>query len=105
MLWQADMPLVRASTLLAVARALSHHPVAFAQYRGRRARPVGFSAELYSDLARLQGRDGAQRLEARYPAHGVEVDDPGVLLQVSTADDLALAQRLRHEAALAAAVR
>ena len=46
-----DMPLVQPATLLAVARALDHHAVAYAQHRGRRGHPVGFAAELYSELA------------------------------------------------------
>jgi molybdenum cofactor cytidylyltransferase len=36
----------------------------------------------------LTGDEGARRLVARYPAHGVEVDDPGVLIDVDTQDDL-----------------
>ena len=85
----ADMPLVRPGTLLAVARALEHHPVVYAQHRGRRGHPVGFSAELYSELVMLTGDDGARRVVLRYPAHGEEVDDPGVLLDIDTATDLA----------------
>ena len=83
-----DMPLVRPSTLQAVARELEQHPVAYAQHRGRRGHPVGFAAELYSELATLTGDEGARRLVARYPAFGLEVDDPGVLLDVDTEDDL-----------------
>lgn len=84
----ADMPLVQPATLVAVARALDHHPVAYAQHRGRRGHPVAFAAELYSELATLSGDEGARRLTARYPAHGVDVEDPGVLLDVDTLDDL-----------------
>ena len=84
-----DMPLVQPATLQAVARALAQHPVAYAQYKGRRGHPVGFSAELYSELATLTGDEGARRLIARYPAHGLEVDDPGVLVDVDTLADLA----------------
>jgi len=83
-----DMPLVRPGTLLAVAGALEQNPVVFAQHRGRRGHPVGFAAELYSELILLRGDDGARRIMARYPAHGQEVDDPGVLLDVDTASDL-----------------
>lgn len=83
-----DMPLVRPGTLLAVAGALEQHPVVYAQYRGRRGHPVGFAAELYSELILLRGDDGARRILARYPSHGQEVDDPGVLLDVDTASDL-----------------
>jgi molybdenum cofactor cytidylyltransferase len=84
----ADMPLVRPSTLQLVARKLAHAAVAFAQYRGRQGHPVGFSGELYSELVRLEGDEGARRLVARYPAMGVEVDDPGVLVDVDTVADL-----------------
>ena len=90
-----DMPLVRPGTLLAVASALEQHPVAYAQYRGRRGHPVAFAAELYSELIQLSGDDGARRVMLRYPAHGEEVDDPGVLMDVDTAADL---ERLRKAA-------
>jgi molybdenum cofactor cytidylyltransferase len=83
-----DMPLLRPGTLLAVAAALEHHAVVFAQHQGRRGHPVGFGAELYSELVRLDGDDGARRITLRYPALGLEVDDPGVLMDVDTVADL-----------------
>jgi molybdenum cofactor cytidylyltransferase len=83
-----DMPLVRPSSIRAVATALEHHPVVYAQHQGRRGHPVGFSAELYSELILLSGDEGARRVMARYPAHGQEVDDRGVLVDVDTQADL-----------------
>lgn len=98
-----DMPLATPGSMLAVATALEQFPVAFAQHRGRRGHPVGFSAELYSELVRLTGDDGARRVMARYPAQGVELDDPGVLLDVDTAVDLDTARaRLLQPGALTA---
>ncbi len=87
-----DMPLVRPDSLNAVAAQLGQHPVCFAQFHGRRGHPVGFSAELYSDLVRLSGPDGARRVLARYPAHALELDDPGVLEDLDTVDDMARMQ-------------
>ncbi len=84
-----DMPLVEPATLVAVARALAVHPVAYAQHHGRRGHPVGFAAELYSELTALSGDEGARRLVARYPAFAVERDDPGILIDIDTASDLA----------------
>jgi molybdenum cofactor cytidylyltransferase len=84
-----DMPMIQPATLRAVARELTDHTVVYAQHRGRRGHPVGFAAELYSELVALSGDEGARRLVARYPAHGVEVDDPGVLIDIDTEDDLA----------------
>lgn len=92
-----DMPLVRPRSLLAVASALEQHPVVYAQHRGRRGHPVGFSAELYSELVSLKGDDGARRVVLRYPAHGEEVADEGVLLDIDTATDL---EALRSAAGL-----
>lgn len=84
----ADMPMVRSTTLAAVAQAIEHDPIAYAQHRGRRGHPVGFNAELFSELTGLQGDEGARRLLARYPAQAVDVDDPGVLIDVDTVEDL-----------------
>lgn len=84
-----DMPMVLPATLLAVAGTLEQHAVAYAQHRGRAGHPVAFAAELYSELIQLDGDDSPRRLMLRYPAHGVEVDDGGVLLGVDTTADLA----------------
>jgi molybdenum cofactor cytidylyltransferase len=102
LLLPADMPLVLPSTMAAVARALEHHPIAYAQHRGRRGHPVAFASELYSELVMLTGDQGARRLVARYPAHAVDVDDPGVLVDVDTEEDL-IALRMAQEQAGAAA--
>lgn len=83
-----DMPMVRPETLQAVARALEQHTIVYAEYRGRRGHPVGFAAALFSELATLSGDEGARRLLKRYPAHGVEVDDAGVLIDIDTEADL-----------------
>lgn len=89
-----DMPRVQPGTLLAVATALEQHPVVYAQHKGRRGHPVGFAAELYSELVQLNGDEGARRLVARYPAFGLEVDDPGVLIGVDTEADLEVLRAL-----------
>lgn len=85
----ADMPAVTPASIRAVAAALRQHLVVWAQHRGQRGHPVGFSPELYSDLIQLQGDEGARRVVARYPSLGLELPDPGVLVDVDTAADLA----------------
>jgi molybdenum cofactor cytidylyltransferase len=91
-----DMPLLQPSSILAVAAALEQYAVAFAQHHGRRGHPVGFNAELFAELLDLQGDEGARRLVARYPAQAVELDDPGVLLDVDTVEDLAHLKRMKQ---------
>lgn len=89
-----DMPLVRPSTLVAVAQGLAQSPIVFAQHLGRRGHPVGFGAELYPELVQLDGDAGARRVSARYPSVGLELGDPGVLIDVDTESDLATVRRL-----------
>ena len=83
-----DMPMVQPASLKRVAELLGQYAVVYAQHRGRRGHPVAFAAELFSELVLLSGDEGARRLLARYPSHGMELDDPGVLLDVDTVEDL-----------------
>ncbi len=94
-----DMPQVQPVTLQKVARQLEQHAVAYAQYKGRRGHPVGFSPELYAELSALSGDEGAKRVIARYPSFGVEVDDAGVLVDVDTLADLEGVRRTEPRAA------
>ena len=89
-----DMPLVRPSTLVAVAKGLAQSPIVYAQYQGRRGHPVGFAAELYSELVQLKGDEGARRVTARFPSVGLELGDPGVLIDVDTEADLAAVRKV-----------
>lgn len=84
-----DMPLLKPATLVAVAAGLALSPVVVAQHLGRRGHPVGFAAELFSELVQLSGDEGARRVTARYPSLGLELADPGVLFDVDTEADLA----------------
>jgi molybdenum cofactor cytidylyltransferase len=60
---------------------------------------VAFAAELYSELVQLSGDDGARRVMLRYPAHGQDVDDPGVLLDIDTPADLDLLRTAQAQVA------
>jgi molybdenum cofactor cytidylyltransferase len=88
-----DMPFVRADSLVRVAQGLRDHPVAFARHAGRRGHPVAFRAELRDDLLALTGDAGARSVVARHGGVAVDLDDPGVLQDIDTLDDLAAAQR------------
>lgn len=100
----ADMPMLLPATIRQVAEALKRHPLAFAQVQGRRGHPVGFGGELYTDLVALTGDEGARRILARYPAHAVEVSDPGSLQDIDTLEDHArLHQQWQAQIGIAAA--
>jgi len=94
-----DLPLVLPATLQAVAQALGG-PVRAAQprYRGERGHPVGFGAACGPRLIELAGPLGAAPVlralrEARLVAE-IEVDDAGILTDIDTPEELALAESL-----------
>ena len=83
-----ERSMVLPSTLLRVARALVESPIAYAQHRGSQCCPVGFGVDLYSELIRLRGDEGARRLLARYPSCAVDVDELGTPLDAAGVDAL-----------------
>jgi molybdenum cofactor cytidylyltransferase len=84
----ADMPGVQAATFTAVRAALQDGAdAAAAFYRGRRGHPVGFGAACRAELAALTGEHGARAVLERHRPRCVEVDDPGVLLDIDVPAD------------------
>ena len=84
----ADMPWIRHASMAGVLDALQHAPMAAPSHRGRRGHPVGFRADLLPRLALLNADEGARRLLGQPGLRLVEVDDPGVLLDIDTPADL-----------------
>jgi molybdenum cofactor cytidylyltransferase len=93
-----DLPLIRPETLQAVAAALARHAVVLPHYQGRRGHPVGFAASCRDALLLLKGPQGAAlvaRAQAEMnPVAELELDDPGMVIDIDTIQDLAAAQRL-----------
>ncbi|TAK93400.1 MAG: hypothetical protein EPO09_12775 [Aquabacterium sp.] len=76
-----DMPMLSVDTLKLVSNAVQTYPIAYAQYQARRGHPMGFGKELFSELVHLDLDRDLHRLTSRYPAEGIDVDDPGVVMQ------------------------
>lgn len=74
------IPMIENATLQRVAAALGSYPVAYAEYQQQQGYPIGFSAELFSELIQVNSLRELERVIVRYPSHRVEVEDPGVLL-------------------------
>ena len=89
-----DLPLVRPATLRAVAHALREHDVVAPAYGGQRGHPVGFAAGCGDALMALSGEQGAVALVKARGITLVDVDDPGVVTDVDTLDDLRAAESL-----------
>jgi len=85
----ADMPRIAPETIGAVARAVDEGAaLAAPYYRGRRGHPVGFGAAHRAALLALDGDAGARALFESQTVTRIDVDDPGVLRDVDTPDDL-----------------
>ena len=93
-----DLPLVRPQTLQAVAAAIALHAVVTPLYRGRRGHPVGFAAGCREALLLLNGPQGAALVVRAYDAAhrmgSLEIDDPGIVTDIDTVQDLADAEAM-----------
>jgi molybdenum cofactor cytidylyltransferase len=86
------MPFVAPETIRHVAAALDAGAALVAPaYQGERGHPVGFGARYRVELTALSGDAGARAILARDRARTrvVAVDDPGVLRDIDTPEDLA----------------
>jgi len=87
----ADMPWIARATIENVAAALvAGADIVAPSFRGLRGHPVGFSRRHYAALAALTGDAGARQVIERGAnvLTLIDVDDPGVLRDVDTRDDL-----------------
>ena len=92
----ADMPWISPATVAAIAtRVRDGASIVAPQHRGQRGHPVGFGREHYAALIGLTGDEGARGLlaERRASLELLDVDDPGVLLDVDRGADLDAAPR------------
>lgn len=86
-----DMPRVRPETIAAIASALRQSDgIVVPFHRGQRGNPVAIGAAYRAALLELTGDVGARALFERHARHvtRLEVDDPGVLADVDTPQDL-----------------
>ena len=87
----ADMPRVAPATVRAVVDALeAGAQIVAPSYRGERGHPVGFAAGLHLELLALTGDSGARAVIDRHrdALRLIECEDPGVLLDVDSKEDL-----------------
>ena len=87
----ADMPFIQSATHSRVAQAVSDGTdLIAAAYKGERGHPVGIGARFRDQLLALEGDAGARHIVRANPGllQLVECDDPGVLRDIDTRDDL-----------------
>lgn len=87
----ADMPSIKISTIAGlVARLHAGSALVAPFHTGRRGHPVGFAAGFGAELLSLRGDAGARYLLARHASSltRLDVDDPGILVDVDIPGDL-----------------
>ena len=85
------MPFIQPETHRKIADALAGGAdLVAAAYRGERGHPVGIGACFLEQLLALEGDAGARHIVRANPGmlQLVECDDPGVLRDIDTRDDL-----------------
>jgi xanthine dehydrogenase accessory factor len=92
-----DEPFVRSSTLdtLIAARERTHARIVLPVYHGIRGNPVLIDRSLANEVDALTGDRGCRALRLRHPEESVEVpvDDPGVVIDLDTPEDVARARK------------
>jgi molybdenum cofactor cytidylyltransferase len=93
----ADAPLVLTSTLVALqsAYAKSRPPAVILTYQGQRGNPVLLDRQLFPQAMQLTGDEGFRSILRNVPdVLQLEVDDPGIVLDIDTTDDLRRCEEL-----------
>lgn len=98
LVWPVDHPLVAVSTLRRLLAA-NEGQIRVPTFQGRRAHPTWFSASLRDELLVLGDDQPLHDVLRRDPGRVTEVpvEDPGVLLNVDTPDDLKKAEAYLRE--------
>jgi molybdenum cofactor cytidylyltransferase len=83
------MPSLRPDSILAVANALrAGAEIVVPTYASKRGHPVGFAQCHFAELMHLRGDQGARSLLQKYTVYELALDDPGILQDIDTPDDL-----------------
>ena len=86
-----DVPMVSAATIRRVAQAAAEDGVCIARatHRGRHGHPVLFTRAVFDELRAADPAVGARAIVRADPARvrDVEVDDPGVTVDIDTPED------------------
>ncbi len=89
----ADMPRIRPETIRRVVQTLgAGAQIVAPSYQGDRGHPVAFAPSFLGELQALIGDSGARAIVQRNQAlvRWVEVDDPGILLDIDRRADLSI---------------
>lgn len=85
-----DHPAVSATTIRKLVQAFrqNHSPIVIPTHQGQRGHPVLINRSLFDNLLSLRADEGANQVTRKHQeaTQFVEVDDPGILLDVDSPD-------------------
>ena len=86
----ADMPFIQTSTYREIASKLTKNNIVVPVYKGKQGNPVGFGERFFRELASLSGDKGGRTLIDKYSdsTSYISVDDPTILYDIDTPEDL-----------------
>ncbi len=94
----ADQPFVKPETVAALIRRyfLARKPIVAPTFRGTRGNPVLFDRSTFLELASVKGDRGGRTLMEAHPdwVETVEVDDPGIVIDIDSPQDLSLSREM-----------
>jgi len=90
-----DHPMVRVETFRAIVDSYNQtgKPIVIARYQGHRGHPVIFDRAMFAELQSAPEEEGARQVVNADPSRVayVDLDDPGIILDLDTPTDLARA--------------
>lgn len=88
----ADMPFLKRESLECLINSAKNKPQEITRptYHTQPGHPVGFPAHLFDKILRTRGDTGARDVLRAYNqiVNDIEIDDPGVLVDIDTPEDL-----------------
>ena len=86
-----DMPFIEASTYRQIAEQIEEDSIVIPVLDSKIGNPVAFGSVYFDELGKLQGDAGGRKLITlhRSAVRELSVDDPGVLQDIDTPEDLA----------------
>ncbi len=83
-----DMPLVKPETYKTLLAHIGDADIVYPVYKGVRGNPVAVSRAVLPSALEIQGDVGIRAIMGAHRSLGVEVDDPGVLVDVDRRGDI-----------------
>lgn len=88
-----DMPFIQLNTLTQLTQALNTQQALVPVYKDRWGHPVGFQRSLFTPLSALKGDRGGRHILQQAKPKEIPVNDPGVVMDIDTPDQLAQAEQ------------